>query len=185
LNKISRLKIEDNLHLEQLNISHADELFTLINKNRSYLRRFLPWLDNTKSISDTKIFIEFSSKDYKKLLSMQFVIIFNKKLIGMISLNDINKNNFKSKIGYWLDEDYTKKGIMLNSVKRLISYAFDELNLNKLEIHCATLNHRSNNIPIKLEFLKEGTLRDNEFLYDHFVDHNIYSLLRKDIRIKN
>lgn len=175
-----KLTVQDNLYLELLSLKHANELFTLVNKNRTYLREFLPWLDSTKSIKDTKIFIEYFLKDYKKLSSLQLVIIFNNKLVGMLSLNDINKNNFSSCLGYWLASEHTKKGLMIKSVKTLISYSFKELNLNKLEIRCATKNYSSNNIPKKLSFKKDGILRDNEFLYDHFVDHNVYSLLKSE-----
>ena len=174
------LDVQENLHLEQLNSNHTNELFILVNKNRKYLREFLPWLDTNKNITDTNIFIEYSLKDYKKLNSLQLVIISNKKLVGMLSLTDIDKNNFKASIGYWLDEEYTKQGIIVNSVKILISYAFGVLKLNKLEICCATENNSSNQIPLKLGFKKDGTLRQNEYLYDHFVDHNVYSILKKD-----
>lgn len=176
------LDVQENLYLEQLNSNHTNELFILVNKNRTYLREFLSWIDINKSIIDTKIFIEYSLKDYKKLGSLQLVIILNNKIVGMVSLTEINKNNSKASIGYWLDEKHTKKGIMINSIKTLISYAFDTLSLNKLEIYCATDNPSSNKIPQKLGFIKDGILRENEYLYDHFVDHNVYSLLRCDYK---
>ena len=181
MNNSLTLKIQNDLHLELLSLNHADELFTLVNKNRTYLREYLPWLDSNQSIKDTKIFIEYFLKDYKRLGSLQLTIIFNNKLVGIVALTDINKTNFKAIIGYWLDKEHTSKGIMINSVQTLIAYAFDTLNLNKLEIRCATTNKASNQIPVKLGFKQDGVLRENEYLYDHFVDHNIYSLLKSDL----
>lgn len=176
------LCVEDNLYLELLSLNHAQELFTLVDKNRSYLREFLPWLDSSKSIKDSKIFIEYFLKDYKKTSpsSLQLTIIYNNKLIGMLSLFCFDKNNKHAKVGYWLDKEYEGKGLMSKSVYKLLNYSFYNLDLNKIEIRCATNNVKSNNIAINLGFKKDGVLRDNEFLYDYFVDHNVYSLLKSE-----
>lgn len=184
MKKEVKLEVEDNLHLELLTLNHAEELFLLVNKNRSYLREFLPWLDSTKSIKDSKIFIEYSLKDYNKSLacSLQLVLVFHDKIIGMLSLASIDNKNKQAKIGYWLDEECMQKGLMSKSISKLLNYAFIEFNLNKVEIHCATKNLRSNNIALHLGFKKDGVLRENEFLYDHFVDHNVYSLLKSEFK---
>jgi ribosomal-protein-serine acetyltransferase len=48
-------------------------------------------------------------------------------------------------------------------------------------IACGVENKRSQAIPQRLGFTHEGTARQAEWLYDHFVDHQIYSLLRSDV----
>ena len=60
----------------------------------------------------------------------------------------------------------------------MISYAFEELLLNRIEIKCANKNDKSKAIPIKLGFKKEGIIRDAEWLYDHFVDHIVYCIIK-------
>lgn len=69
---------------------------------------------------------------------------------------------------------------MRAAVQGLIKFGFEKLNLNKVLIGCATGNLRSQKIPESLGFTYEGTLRQNEWLYDHFVDHKIYSLLKSE-----
>jgi ribosomal-protein-serine acetyltransferase len=44
----------------------------------------------------------------------------------------------------------------------------------------ATGNLRSNAVLIKAGFKLEGLKRDGAWLYDHFVDHNLYGLLETD-----
>ncbi len=39
---------------------HADELFALTDRNRARLRRWLPWVDGTKTAGDTRAFIRGS-----------------------------------------------------------------------------------------------------------------------------
>jgi ribosomal-protein-serine acetyltransferase len=47
----------------------------------------------------------------------------------------------------------------------------------RLEIRCATHNHTTRAIPERLGFRQEGIARRAEWLYDHFVDLVVYSML--------
>jgi ribosomal-protein-serine acetyltransferase len=39
---------------------------------------------------------------------------------------------------------------------------------------------KSRAIPERLSFRIEGIMRQNEWLYDHFVDHVVYGMIRSD-----
>lgn len=92
----------------------------------------------------------------------------------------MNWANKSTSIGYWLGERYQGKGIMTKSCKSFIEYAFKELNLNKIEIRCAEQNFRSRAIPERLGFVKEGIIREAEWLNDHFVSHVVYGILARE-----
>jgi ribosomal-protein-serine acetyltransferase len=62
----------------------------------------------------------------------------------------------------------------------LVDYAFNELGLNRLEIRCATENTKSRAIPQRLGFKQEGTIRQAEWLYDHYVDLVVYGILASE-----
>ena len=62
---IINITIEDKIKMELINESHAEELFALTDKNRKYLREWLPWVDATQTIEDTMKFIRSSQKQYK------------------------------------------------------------------------------------------------------------------------
>ena len=89
----------------------------------------------------------------------------------------IDKINNIGILGYWLGEGYTGKGIISLTTKKLLNIGFSEYKLNKIEIRCASENHKSRAIPERLGFKYEATLRQCEFLYDKYVDHAAYSLL--------
>jgi len=84
------------------------------------------------------------------------------------------------RLGYWLAEAYQGRGFMSASCQVLVDHAFAALNLNRLAIACATGNTRSRAIPQRLGFAHEGTIRDAEWLYDHYIDHEIYSQLQRE-----
>ncbi len=76
---------------------------------------------------------------------------------------------------------FQKKGIVTNAVKALVKYAFNELDMNRIEINCAVRNEASKRIPQKLGFVLEGIERDGELLSDGlFVNLERYSLLKSD-----
>ena len=182
MNKIS---INEQLELRVIDIEHASAFYQLIDKNRLYLRKWLAWLDKTNSVEDLVGFINRVKKDIDAGEALCFLIWRHEEILGIIHLVDIDKNNKKSAIGYWIGEEFRGKGIVMLACKAILDYAFKQLLLNKIEIRCASENFASKAIPEKLGFLKDGVLRDNEFLYDHFVDHHVYSMLAKDWAIKN
>ena len=69
---------------------------------------------------------------------------------------------------------------MTESCKAMTTYGFEALKLHRIEIRCATGNLKSRAIPERLGFVKEGVLRDGEWLYDHFVDLVVYSVVAPD-----
>ena len=69
---------------------------------------------------------------------------------------------------------------MTRSVKAVLHYAFENLKLNKIEIRCGVGNAKSRAIPERLGFKLDGILRDEEWLYDHFHDIAVYSLLASE-----
>lgn len=69
---------------------------------------------------------------------------------------------------------------MTRSCRAYVSHSFQTLGLNRVEIRCAVDNRKSCAIPERLGFILEGTLRQAEWLYDHFVDHSVYAILSQD-----
>ena len=62
-----------------------------------------------------------------------------------------------------------------------MKFAFDELDVNRVQIKCATENIQSKKIPQKLNFTFEGIERDGELLAGgKFTDIEVYSLLKNE-----
>ncbi|MEO6949604.1 MAG: GNAT family protein, partial [Ginsengibacter sp.] len=57
---------------------------------------------------------------------------------------------------------------------------FQKIGLNRIEIKAAVRNLKSQAIPIKLNFKKEGVLRQAEFVNNEFIDLFLYSILKEE-----
>ncbi|MCF6094932.1 GNAT family N-acetyltransferase [Microaerobacter geothermalis] len=126
--------VDTDIELRLLEIRNAQELYKLTDSNREYLREWLPWVDDSKSYEDTKIFIERTRKQYASNNGFQAGIWYKGEIAGVIGYHKINWFHKSTSIGYWLAEKYGGKGIMTKSCEALINYALVDLNLNRVEI---------------------------------------------------
>lgn len=173
-------KINEDISLKLPALTDAQALFELTEQSRVHLREWLPWLDSTTSVEDTKNFIRFSLKGFADHASMNTLILYHGEIAGTAGYNLIDWPNRIAFIGYWLGQDYQGKGIMTEVVKGLTDYALSDLKLNRVEIKAAADNQKSRSIPERLGYVEEGRIRQGEWLYDHYVDHIVYGMLAED-----
>jgi ribosomal-protein-serine acetyltransferase len=174
------LSIDHELELRLMADAEADELFALIEENRVRLRQWLPWVDYEASSADSLEFIQRSRQQYLGNESFQLGIFYHGRLAGVIGCHTIDWSNRRVEIGYWLAAAFEGQGLMTRACRVLVDYAFEKLMLNRVEILCAVNNVRSRAIPERLGFIQEGIRREGEWLYDHFVDLVVYSMLARE-----
>lgn len=172
--------VSDTLGLVLLEPRHAEALFRLTDQNRAHLRQWLPWVDATRSVEDTLGFIRATQKQFGKNNGFQTALLVRGEVAGVIGHQRIDWENRSTSVGYWLAEPFEGKGFMTQACRAYIDHAFGELRLNRVEIRAATQNQRSRAIPERFGFQLEGVIRQAEWLYDRFVDHAAYGLLREE-----
>ncbi|MBS9783623.1 MAG: GNAT family N-acetyltransferase [Pasteurella sp.] len=150
----------------------AEEFFALTDKNRSYLREWLPWLDFVQKVSDTHKFLQDNCQSDKFGTTLNFFICDNNKIIGTIGLRDITPQS--ALVGYWLDKSYNGQGITTNALQQLITVV-QEKNLTKqIILRCNPKNIGSKKIALKCGFIYQETLKNAENLYGVDFDLEIY-----------
>lgn len=175
-------KIDEDILLRMFNEDDAEEFFNLTMSSKEYLKEWLGWLDYTNKVEDTLENIKSRLKEFVENggYPKSFAIIYKGKIAGTIGFNEISKANKIGTIGYWLGEAFQGRGIMTKALKAIIEYGFSELGLNRIEVCVAVGNKKSRALPERLGFTEEGTIRQAEWLYDHYVDHVIYGLLKEE-----
>ena len=177
-------QVAPGISLKTLAEEDAESLFAVTNANRAYLRRWMPWLDGTKTAADSLTFIQSMRVQASNHTGFTAAIRVENQIVGVAGFHTIDWNNRIATMGYWLAESHQKHGIMTRAARTLIDFGFAALNVNRVTLSCAVDNQRSRAIPERLGLTHEGTLRDAEWLYTRYVDHAIYSLLQREWQVR-
>lgn len=176
------LHVDEETEVRLLRSQDAGALYDLTIRNRDSLAPWMAWVDGVIDASDTYAFLRSAEKEAHEHTSFKAGIWQRDTLIGCIDLHEIDWANGVARVGYWLDKDRCGHGIMTGAVRLLAEYAFEALDLHRIEIHVATQNHRSRRIPERLGFTLEGVLRQVQRVRGSYYDHAVYALLRDEQR---
>lgn len=135
----------ERLTLRQLAIHDEQEIFTLRSDNE--INKFLD-RKRAETIDDARSFIDKINENINKNDSVYWAITFSDKniLIGTICLFGFSDENDKCEIGYELLTNFQGQGIMREALERVIDYAFNTIEVQKIE----AFFHRDNQSSIKL-----------------------------------
>ncbi|HEX4925472.1 MAG TPA: GNAT family protein [Bdellovibrionales bacterium] len=173
-------KIDDDTRLELLEQRHSKIIFAIIDRDREYLREWLPWVDLTKSPDDTDEFIESTLRQFAANKGFQAAIVYKNAFAGIIGFHAIDWDHKRTSIGYWLARDAQGRGLMSRACAALVNHALVTLGLERVEIRCATGNTKSQAIPERLGFTFEGISRNYEVVNGKSLDHRVYSMLKSE-----
>ena len=173
--------VDDNLSIVAPTSEDASELFALVDDNRQYLRKWLPWLDSNVSVNDELDFIEISRKDRLQGSSGVWLIKENNILIGSISINWIDWDNKSCGLGYWLSEDKTGNGIVTRCCHSMIEDLISNNKIHRFVIEVAINNYSSRKVAESLGMRLEGIIKDRELLYGESVSYTHLTLPTKRI----
>lgn len=169
--------------LREVTIGDAAAIYYAIDTHRDYMRTWLPFVDNLKSVSDEENFLKgvlsAPAERYEPVFG-----IWNKRneICGLVGFHFSDFANRRTEIGYWLLPEYQHRGIMTACVRRLCRWAVEARDIKRIQIRCATGNTASNGIPIRLGFRLEGTERAGELLASgKYTDIHVYSILKEEV----
>lgn len=160
-----------NINLRFLEVKDLDEYWKVAFENPDEDMFYYTGTTHYPSKEEIKIFIGKSCNDDER---RHFLICNNKnEIIGEVVLMDIddeykscnyrialfNKNNFNKGIGY-------------KATKEVLKFAFNNLNLHRVELEVFDYNPRAKAMYEKCGFKEEGIKRDALFINNEF--HNIY-----------
>jgi ribosomal-protein-serine acetyltransferase len=169
------LRIADDAHLRPLDETDARELHELVEANRAYLARWLPWAAS-QTLGDTRDFIRRTRSQLTDNDGFQAALVLEGRIAGVAGYHAVDWGNRATSIGYWLDEGRQGRGLMTAAVRRLVDHALSAWGLMRVEIRAATENRRSRAIPERLGFRQEGILRRAELVGGRYLDSVVYSM---------
>ena len=163
------------LGIRPLEAGDAVELYALVKANPD-LEEWMPWAAE-QDLAATERFIDEAEMQLRDEKGFQAAVEPEDGMVGVVGLHAIDWVNRNTSVGYWLAEGARGRGLMTNAVRALLDHAFCELELHRVEIHCAPGNRRSRAIPERLGFREEAHLRETELVGDRWLDSVVYGML--------
>ncbi|TWE04984.1 ribosomal-protein-alanine N-acetyltransferase [Neobacillus bataviensis] len=171
---------DKNIFLRPFIEEDSEALLDLLIRNRSFFEKFSMErsIDFYTRESQRKRIEQFE-EDRKTDLAYNFGIFkHDDSLIGTINLFQVLRGSLQSAfIGYFLDEQYNGKGYMTDAVTLVIDYAFNELELHRIEAGVMPHNIGSIRVLEKSGFHKEGIAVKNVKINGKWEDHQVLAII--------
>jgi ribosomal-protein-serine acetyltransferase len=156
------MKSLENWTLETIDAILATEFYTLIENNRAHIQSTFPV--TISNCSDLEKTIEFIEKNKRKQNDKDGYFYYlrnleSNQLIGYVCIKNIDLKILKCELAYFIDKNFEGKGFITEAVSQVISFCFNNLQMNKVFICTSKVNAASQQIALKHGFQKEGVLR--------------------------
>ena len=179
------MKMTDRLETERLilripELEDAENLARVI--NHPDIANTTLMIPHPYTVDDAEWFIN-NSRDPKTRETDHRFLIFLKdtgELVGGIGLEGIKPLFKTGEIGYWCAVDHWGKGIVTEATMRVLKFAFEELDLNRVYTVCMTGNNASSRVMEKCGMKFEGTAREEVIKYEKPTDLHHYAILKSE-----
>jgi ribosomal-protein-serine acetyltransferase len=152
-----QLRVDDEIALVLAEERHAQAMTDLIKRNQSRLARWEPWAEHPVTLDGTRAYIRAALEDFLRGCQVSTIIALDggRRFIGRCGLR-INPQLNSGDVGYWIDADFEGRGMTRRATQALISSAFSELGLKRVDLRTSVQNLRSRALAERLGFAFEG-----------------------------
>jgi ribosomal-protein-alanine N-acetyltransferase len=167
------------LRLRPFNDTDANALFAL-HSNAHVLRYWdaPPWSERMRAEKFITTCRQMAEEGTGARLAV--VSVSDEAFIGWCSLTRWNPDYRSVSMGYCLDDAAWGHGYATEAARALLQWAFDTLNLNRVQAETDTRNAASARVLEKLGFVREGTLREDCVVNGEVSNSWVYGLIRRE-----
>lgn len=157
---------ENDLEYVTKGLSHPEVIkyYGVSYKNREEAKEQMAWFKKLEE-TGTGIWWAICSED-------------NNIFYGAAGLNNLQKEHRKAEIGFWLLPEFRGNGIVRESATEVLKYAFQKLDLHRIEAYVETKNTASARTLEKLDFRHEGRMTNCEINNGEFISLDVYAKLK-------
>jgi RimJ/RimL family protein N-acetyltransferase len=177
LKNIPRELDTERLHLRPLQLSDAEGLFAMLSDEESMKYWCAPPVNDVKDA--LKVLHEDLESDQQgKSLCWAVTLKGQDQMIGKCILFQFSQANHRAEIGFILNREYWRQGLMRQALEAVVDFAFNTLELHRIEADVDPLNDGSLGVLEKLGFEREGLFRERWFLYGEWADSVMLGLIK-------
>ena len=171
----------DRLRLRPFADTDADALFAL--HSNAFVLRYWdapPWSEPARAERFISACRQMAEEGSGARLAIDRVS--DGTFVGWCSLTGWNPGFRSARMGYCLVEAAWGYGYATEAAGAVLQWAFDTLDLNRVQAETDTRNVASARVLEKLGFVREGTLREDCVVNGDVSDSWVYGLLRREWR---
>ncbi len=168
----------DRLRLRPFSDADADALYEL--HSNAYVLRYWdspPWSERARADRFIAASRQMAEEGSGARLAMDRVS--DDAFLGWCSLTRWNPDHRSASMGYCLGEAAWGHGYATEAARSVLQWAYDALDLNRVQAETDTRNSASARVLEKLGFVREGTLREDCVVNGDVSDSWVYGLLRR------
>lgn len=160
--------------LRPLKMSDFDNLLNIATEDGN-LFQFFPKAAYSETL--LRDYIDNAMEERKNKSRYHFIIFDKKKNAYAGSTGFLNISNADSRVeigSTWIGKDFQRTGLNRNCKFLLLSYAFEELGAERVELKTDERNTKSRNAIEKIGGKFEGILRSHTLMHDGFRRNTVY-----------
>ncbi|KPC70299.1 alanine acetyltransferase [Thermoactinomyces vulgaris] len=172
------------IFVRMLEVGDAPALARLETENRDFFQAYTPSRNEAfYTVERQQELLKHMEKRKAADQEYWFGIFLSKngELIGKITLSEVMRRHLQSCwIGYYLDKRHNGKGYMTEAVRLVVSYAFSELKLHRIEAGVMPHNLGSIQVLKKAGFHTEGINKKNVRINGKWEDHVHLAIINEE-----
>ncbi len=135
---------------------------------RESIAELRPWMDWAQGPLSTVEEMEVFARRGQARFMAREALDFNAyrketgALVAKLGVPRLDWSVPKFEIGYWIRTRFAGQGLMTEAVNGLVTFGFDVLGARRIEIRCDPRNVRSAAVAIRLGFVLEGVLKNDQ-----------------------
>jgi RimJ/RimL family protein N-acetyltransferase len=102
--------------------------------------------------------------------------------IGIFQVKAMTPGFGVAEWGFAIGSPFWGTGVFINAARSIVEFAFETVDVHRLEARAAVDNGRGNGALAKVGAVKEGTLRRSFLRRGEYLDQVIWSIVREDWR---
>ncbi|EGU61515.1 GCN5-related N-acetyltransferase [Vibrio nigripulchritudo ATCC 27043] len=178
-------KIEtERLILRALSENDAQDLYNIFSDHQVMKYwNCAPW--DGLDVATQFIKTSRESMNNNKELTLGIYLKDSGKLLGKIMLFNLEQESRRAEIGFGISRNFWGKGVVFEAASAVVEYAFNSLELRRIEAEIDPLNVASGNALERLGFVKEGLIRQRWEIGGVISDSALFGLLAGEHRTQS
>jgi RimJ/RimL family protein N-acetyltransferase len=176
----------ERLHLRRIKQADTEAWLAVFN-HPEVMRYLTDFGHSTTNLNEVESIIKWTDDIFTQQTGIRWAITLkpDSRMIGSCGFHLYKRRDRCAEIGYELQHDYWRQGIMSEALSAVLEFGFKQMQLHRAEANVTEGNQPSGGLLRRLGFKLEGTWRDKVFARGQF--HNLwqFGLLENEYRIRN